>query len=71
MPALRRGSGHAGPDRAHTSTVGLTQATEPYLTHLISRGIEAALGELPGVAKGVNTREGTIACAAVARALGL
>jgi alanine dehydrogenase len=53
-----------------TSTLGLTQATEPYVAMLVQRGISRALVEHPGLAKGVNTRDGKITCAAVAKALG-
>jgi alanine dehydrogenase len=54
-----------------TSTLGLTQATEPYVVQLVQRGIEAALAESKPLAKGVNTREGKIVCDAVAQALGV
>lgn len=53
-----------------TSTIGLTQATEPFVALLVQKGVERALNEHLGLAKGVNTREGEIACAAVAQALG-
>ena len=53
-----------------TSTVGLTQATEPYVALIAHRGVERAIAENPGLAKGVNTRAGSIACGAVAEALG-
>ncbi|MBE34250.1 MAG: alanine dehydrogenase [Opitutaceae bacterium] len=53
-----------------TSTMGLTQATEPYLAMLVERGVEKALAENKGLAAGVNTRDGHITCAAVAKALG-
>jgi alanine dehydrogenase len=53
-----------------TSTLGLTQATEPYVAMLVRRGVERALAEHEGLAKGVNTRSGRIACPAVAAALG-
>jgi alanine dehydrogenase len=54
----------------HTSTLGLTQATEPYLVHMVSRGIERALQEHDGLAKGINTRHGEVVNAEVAKALG-
>ena len=54
----------------HTSTLGLTQATEPYLVHMVSRGIERALREHDGLAKGINTRAGDVVNAEVAKALG-
>ena len=53
-----------------TSTLGLTQATEPFVAMLVSQGVERALAEHPGLARGVNTRDGQITCAAVAKALG-
>ena len=53
-----------------TSTIGLTQATEPYVAMLVHRGIERALREHEGLAKGVTTRGGRITNAAVAQALG-
>ncbi len=53
-----------------TSTLGLTQATEPYVAMLVSRGIERALAEHEGLAKGVNTRGGRVTYPAVAAALG-
>src|SRR4051812_24796277 len=43
-----------------TSTLGLTQATEPYVTMLVRRGIETALAETPGLMRGVNTESGKI-----------
>jgi alanine dehydrogenase len=53
-----------------TSTQGLTQATEPYVALIVSKGVEAALAEHKGLAKGVNTRGGRITYDAVAKALG-
>ena len=53
-----------------TSTQGLTQATEPYVALLVQKGVEAALAEHGGLARGVNTRDGRIANDAVAKALG-
>jgi alanine dehydrogenase len=52
-----------------TSTLGLTQATEPYVALIAHRGVERALAEHPGLARGVNTRAGNLTCEAVARAL--
>jgi alanine dehydrogenase len=54
-----------------TSTLGLTQATEPYVAMLVSKGIERALAEHKGLAKGVNTKDGQITYDAVAKALGM
>ncbi len=53
-----------------TSTLGLTQATEPYLVQMVSRGISRALEEHDGLAKGINTRDGKVMNAQVAKALG-
>ena len=53
-----------------TSTLGLTQATEPYVAMLVRKGLDRALAENQGLARGVNTENGKIAYAAVARALG-
>lgn len=53
-----------------TSTLALTQATEPYVAMLVRRGVDRALAEHEGFARGVNTRDGRITSAAVARALG-
>jgi len=53
-----------------TSTLGLTQATEPYVAMLVHKGIERALAENAGLARGVNTEGGKITYGAVAKALG-
>ena len=53
-----------------TSTLGLTQATEPYVAMLVSKGVERALAEHQGRARGVNTENGKITYGAVAKALG-
>jgi len=53
-----------------TSTMGLTQATEPFVALLVQKGVERALAEHPNLARGVNTRDGRITCEAVAKALG-
>ena len=53
-----------------TSTLGLTQATEPYVAQLVGKGIERALAENQGLAQGVNTENGKITYGAVAKALG-
>lgn len=51
---------------ARTSTIALTQATEPYIVAMARQGIETALAENAGLARGVNTIDGTIVNAAVA-----
>ncbi len=53
-----------------TSTLGLTQATEPYVAMIVQKGVEAALAEHKGLARGVNVRGGRITYDAVAQALG-
>jgi alanine dehydrogenase len=53
-----------------TSTLGLTQATEPYIAMLVRRGVARALAEHQGLARGVNTQDGKIVYPAVAKALG-
>jgi alanine dehydrogenase len=53
-----------------TSTLGLTQATEPYVAMLVRKGIERALAEHQGLQRGVNTEGGKIVYPAVAKALG-
>ena len=53
-----------------TSTLGLTQATEPYVVTIVSRGLERALSEQESLRRGVNTRGGKITYPAVAKALG-
>src|SRR4051812_27330189 len=53
-----------------TSTLGLTQATEPYVAMLVNKGVERALAEHQGLARGVNTDNGRITYGAVAKALG-
>ncbi len=53
-----------------TSTLALTQATEPYVAMLVQKGVERALAEHEGISRGVNTRGGRIVYGAVAKALG-
>lgn len=55
---------------ARTSTLGLTQATEPYIVMLASKGINKALAAHAGLAKGVNTRDGRVTNEAVSKAVG-
>lgn len=54
-----------------TSTYALTNATMPYLMHLASEGIERAIRSDPGLAKGVNLKEGKVTHAGVAESHGL
>jgi len=53
-----------------TSTLGLTQATEPYVAMLVRKGVERALAEHQGLQRGVNTEAGKVTYPAVAKALG-
>ncbi len=53
-----------------TSTISLTQATEPYVVALVREGVDQALQSTAGLAAGVNTRDGRIVHPAVASALG-
>ncbi|BET68531.1 alanine dehydrogenase [Opitutales bacterium ASA1] len=53
-----------------TSTIALTQATEPFVVALADKGVERALAEHPGLARGVNTRDGSIVHPQVAAVLG-
>lgn len=50
----------------HTSTLGLTNATIPYVRELADAGLEAACERNPAICEGVNTYQGEIVCAAVA-----
>jgi alanine dehydrogenase len=54
-----------------TSTIALTQATEPFVFALAEKGVERALEENRGLARGVNMREGRVLNSAVAQAMGL
>jgi len=53
----------------HTSTYALTNATLPYVAAVASLGIDAATAADPALARGVNTRGGTIVNPVVADAL--
>jgi len=54
----------------HTSTVGLTNATLPYLMQLANKGLEQACKESAALAEGVNTYGGFITYPAVAESQG-
>ena len=54
-----------------TSTFALTNATLPYLFRLASEGVDRAIQSDPGLAKGVNIKNGHVTCSAVADAHGL
>lgn len=53
-----------------SSTIALTQVTEPFVAALAAQGIERALANHRGLACGVNSRDGHIVNPAVAKALG-
>jgi alanine dehydrogenase len=54
-----------------TSTYALTNATLPYLLRFASDGVDRAIQSDPGLAKGVNLKEGKVTCRGVADAHGL
>jgi alanine dehydrogenase len=54
-----------------TSTYALTNATMPYLVRLASEGVERAIHSDPGLAKGVNLKEGKVTHLGVAESHGL
>lgn len=54
-----------------TSTYALTNATLPYLLQLADDGVERAIQSDPGLAKGVNLKDGKVAHREVAQAHGL
>ncbi len=51
-----------------TATRALTNATLPYVRRLASVGVDAALAEDPGFARGLNVKDGEITYAPVAEA---
>jgi alanine dehydrogenase len=54
----------------HTSTLGLTNATVPYLLLLANKGLERACQQSPALREGVNTYSGSITYRAVAESQG-
>lgn len=56
---------------ARTSTIGLTNATQPYLLHLANKGPVEAVKAFSELAKGVNTYAGKLTNKAVAESLNL
>jgi alanine dehydrogenase len=54
-----------------TSTLALSNATLPYVIRLAEDGAEDAMGEDPGLAKGLNTYHGQLTYAAVAEAFAM
>ncbi|MGH8019593.1 MAG: alanine dehydrogenase [Opitutaceae bacterium] len=54
---------------ARTSTIALTQATEPFVVALAEKGIERVLAVHSGLARGVNTRAGALVHPQVAQVL--
>lgn len=54
-----------------TSTFALTNATLPYIVRLASDGVDRAIRSDPGLARGVNLKDGQVTCQGVAEAHGL
>ena len=54
-----------------TSTYALTNATIPYVLHLATSGVAAAIAESPGLKLGVNVAGGQVTYAPVAEAVGV
>jgi alanine dehydrogenase len=54
-----------------TSTYALTNATMPYVLHLASVGVHAAVADSPGLKLGVNVAAGEVTYAPVADAVGV
>ena len=54
-----------------TSTYALTNATIPYVLHLASAGVQAAISDNPGLKLGVNVAGGQVTYAPVADAVGV
>ena len=54
-----------------TSTQALTNATLPYMIRLASEGVDRAIRSDPGLAQGVNLKNGRVTCRGVADAHGL
>jgi len=55
----------------HTSTYALGAATAPYIAALAGKGVDQAFADDPGLAAGLNIRDGKLTYAAVAESLGL
>src|SRR5947209_5131852 len=54
-----------------TSTYALTNVTLPYVLQLAKKGVDRAMRENPGLAQGVNIRQGRVTNPAVAETFGL
>jgi alanine dehydrogenase len=54
-----------------TSTYALTNATMPYVVHLATSGVHAAVAENPGLKMGVNVAAGQVTYPPVAEAVGV
>jgi alanine dehydrogenase len=54
----------------HTSTLGLTNATFPYLLQLAEKGLELAVAESDAIREGVNTYQGQVTYPAVGESQG-
>ena len=55
----------------HTSTLGLTNATFPYLLEIASRGLEGACQHSAAICQGINVHHGHITCPPVAESQNL
>ena len=54
-----------------TSTYALSAATAPYISALAAKGVDMAFADDPGLAQGLNVREGKVTHKAAAHSLGL
>jgi alanine dehydrogenase len=54
-----------------TSTFALTNTTLPFVEHMATAGVAAAIRENPALAMGVNVWRGEIVCSGVAESLGI
>ncbi|MDR2550375.1 MAG: alanine dehydrogenase [Desulfobulbus sp.] len=54
-----------------TSTLALTNATQPYVLTLADKGWQRAAQDDPGIGAGINMVDGRVTCQAVAEAFGL
>ncbi|WP_342348151.1 alanine dehydrogenase [uncultured Nitrospira sp.] len=55
----------------YTSTLALTNATLPFIVHLVEEGLEGSLRNHPGLRNGLSVFHGRVTCQAVADAHGL
>lgn len=54
-----------------TATFALTNATLPFIVRIASAGVDNAIRSNPGLAKGINLKQGKVTCKGVAEAHGL